>query len=452
MTILHAAVSGRTGSGLAYFFRGNMYCVFNWNTPTTTATGTTFNGRAVGGPYAISDEWTLPLDLQLPGFASSFDAALSGDAGGSPLYSKKLWFFKGEKYARYDYSDPPPRALDTIGSISAWKLGANFKNNVRGAFNGKESRLGYAYFFKGAEYVRYKWSTELVEAGYPKLISTLVGMPSLFFGGVDGAIDGDGSSASYGFLFRDDQYCRFNWSSVKVDNGPNHVWDDWPGVLEYLLAAEARAVALEWITDSRNQLESYIAELSTGTPSPYDTALMGAALLTHFHIPASMPTAAKIGRLQAIHAVLDRIEDRLTKLSNYLIFHDDGEVKLHNPAYVGPDGRPNYRAYTPYGDHIYMTSRYLRMSDTQFSAAAVLIHEVVHLIDDQATAVNDSPEWYVSGSAPLTTPSGQTVPFYDQLSPDIARHNPSSYNAFSQHVHFTTDRRIGTEKLRDGYW
>jgi hypothetical protein len=42
------------------------------------------------------------------------------------------------------------------------------------------------------------------------------------------------------------------------------------------------------------------------------------------------------------------------------------------------------------------------------------------------------------------------VEYYDQLTA-AAVYNPLSYNAFSQHVHFGVDRRIGNEVLRLGY-
>ncbi len=43
------------------------------------------------------------------------------------------------------------------------------------------------------------------------------------------------------------------------------------------------------------------------------------------------------------------------------------------------------------------------------------------------------------------------VKYYDQLTVADALRNPSSFNAFSQHVHFRNDRRLGKEVLRPGY-
>ena len=98
------------------------------------------------------------------------------------------------------------------------------------------------------------------------------------------------------------------------------------------------------------------------------------------------------------------------------------------------------------------------MCDSAFTAAAVLIHESVHYIDIQADALHDSPEWYVTGQPPLKVKVMQggvevevQVQYYDDLTRADAVHNPSSYNAFSQHVHFGNDRRLGAEVLRPGY-
>jgi hypothetical protein len=185
---------------------------------------------------------------------------------------------------------------------------------------------------------------------------------------------------------------------------------------------------------------------------------MEAALATHFHVPPSMNPATRLAFMTKIAGGLVNIITTLNRLHEVVVFHDDGEVKAHNTQYVGADGSPEFRAYTGHNDHIYLTSRFLRMSGTQFTAAAVLIHEAIHFLDVQADEQHDSPEWYLSGQPRLKAKVMQggvqvevDVEYYDQLTPDAALHNPSSYNAFSQHVHFGVDRRIGAEALRPGY-
>lgn len=458
MAILQCAINGANNSGNAFFFRGDHYIVFDWNRTTTDKTGAVFKGRAVSGPFRVDSAWSLPLTMLLSGFASSLDAGLSGDAGGSPAFHNKMYFFKGAEYVRFDYLDAPVRIPDSAGNISAWNLPAGFGSDIRGALNGKRSRLGFAYFFKGPSYERYSWANNTVDADYPKPISSLINMPQPFWSGIDAALDGDGDFADFGYLFRDDSYCRFNWVDVRVDNGPHMVWDSWPGVLELLLAAEAKTVALSWVSDAHNQLKFYIASLNSGIPSPFNTALMEAALQTHFHVTPSMNSATRMALLVQIEQGMGQIEDALGKLGQIVQFHDDGEVKAHDASYVEADGSPNFRAYTGFNDHIYLTSRFVRMCDDQFNAAAVLIHEAVHYIDSQADTAHDSPEWYLTGQPRLKAKVMQggvevevDVEYYDQLTPNAAVHNPSSYNAFSQHVTFGNDRRLGKEILRPGY-
>lgn len=455
MAILQSALNGRLGSGAAYFFSGDHYVAFDWTRPTTGG-GASFKGRAVGGPYPIADAWSLPLDMQIVGNNASFDACLSSPPGGAPAYAVgQMYLFKNASYARYAYDDPAVRLPTAAGAVASWKLRGDFTSGVHGAMNGKRSRLGYAYFFKGPNYSRYHWPSEQAEAGYPKQISTLVAMPAEFWGGVDAAVDGDIDFADYSYLFVNDVYCRFNWVDVKVDNGPHKVWQNWPGVQELLLAAHAKPVALTWLADAANQLNFYAGELTSGIPSPFDTALMARALQTHFHIAPTTPTAARLASIAQISARLAQLVATLTQLHNHIVFHDDGEVRAGNPDYVEADGSPKYRAYTPHNGPIHLTSRFFRMCPDEFVAAAVLIHEAIHLLDPGADLYHDSPEWYVTGQPLLQYPrpdgTTYTVPYYDRLTTADALHNPSSFNAFAQHVHFTNDRRLGVEVLRPGY-
>lgn len=455
MSILQSALNGRLGSGNAFFFSGDHFITFDWNRPTSAA-GSSFSGRAVGGPWPIANAWSLTLDMQLAGFASSFDACLASPPAGTPDYAVgQMYMFKNGSYARYAYDDPPVRLPGSAGTVASWKLGATFDAGVHGAMNGKVSRLGFAYFFKGSSYSRYTWAAEQADADYPKPISGLVGMPPEFWNGVDAAIDGDAGFADFGYLFAGDRYCRFNWNQVAVDNGPLPVWQNWPGVLELLLAAQAKAVALMWLTDTAAQLAAYVGQLTTGIPSPFNTVVMEAALATHFHIPASMPAAERLANIGRIATRLGELIASLTALHDHITFHDDGEVKAHNPSYVEADGSPKYRAYTPHNGPIYLTSRFFRMCPDEFIAAAVLIHEAIHMLDAGADVFHDSPEWYLTGQPLLQWPRPdgtlQAVPYYDQLTVADALHNPSSFNAFAQHVHFTNDRRLGVEVLRPGF-
>ena len=455
MPILQSALNGKLGSATAFFFSGDHFITFDWSRPTS-ASGSTFNGRAVGGPFPVANFWSLTLDMQLAGFASSFDACISSPPAGAPGYAVgQMYMFKNGSYARYAYDDPPLRLPNSAGTVASWKLGATFDSGVHGAMNGKVTRLGYAYFFKDTSYSRYTWVDERADPDYPKPISGLVNMPFEFWSGVDAAIDGEAGLADFGYLFASDRYVRFNWHQIAVDNGPLPVWQNWPGVMELLLAAQGKAVALTWVGDAVSQLASYISQLTTGIPSPFDTTRMEAALATHFHIPPSMPSAERLANLGKIATRLGEVIATLTNLDQFIVFQDDGELAALDPANIGPDGTPAFRAATRFHDHIYVNSRFYRMCPDEFVAAAVLIHETIHYLDLGADAEHDSPEWYLTGTTPFQAkrPDGTmvTVKFYDQLNVAEALRNPSSFNAFSQHVHFGNDRRLGVEVLRPGF-
>lgn len=443
--IIHCALNGLTGSGKAYFFRGTHFLLFDWERLTTDHTGATFKGRAVGGPFPITDEWFPTIGIVLSGFASSFDAALSGDAGGDPRFRNKMYVFQGVEYARYDYTHAPVRLPDSSGAVSAWNLGPQFQSGIRGVLNGKLSRAGKAYFFKGPQYVRYSWANDGADPNYPKAIATLADMPSSFASDIQATLDGDKDFTNFAYLFKDDQYIRYNWQSLRVDNGPHPIQENWPAVIELLFAGEAKVQAIAWVTQAANELQFYIGETESGIPSPFDTVKMEAALQTHFHIPTSMASTVRIGHMRTIKSQLDSSAAKLTTLHTILHFHDDGEVKAHDATYVEADGRPKFRAYTGHNDRMFITSKFPRGTGPLFRAA-ILVHESIHFVDAAADCMHDSPEWYTSGKPRLTCDVGgtpQEVEYYDRLTVGAALHNPSSYAAFSQHIFYGQDKRFG---------
>lgn len=103
-------------------------------------------------------------------FPSGIDAALNGQGP----YEGKAYFFKGEKYARYDWETDRIDLVD--GKLSAWRLGGGFDSNITACLRGDKGikiyRIGYvsnptAYFFKGDEYVKYDWKEDRGLPGYP---------------------------------------------------------------------------------------------------------------------------------------------------------------------------------------------------------------------------------------------------------------------------------------------
>jgi hypothetical protein len=142
--------------GKSYFFRDNWYVSYDWKT------------ERAGEPKLL-DKWSKD---PFP-FPSGIDAALTGRG----RYEGNAYFFKGSKYARYNWKDD--RFDLTNQNVSAWKLGERFVSDITACVDLEEGlthRTLVAYFFKGNEYVKYDWATDRAREGYPMLIPA--GWPS----------------------------------------------------------------------------------------------------------------------------------------------------------------------------------------------------------------------------------------------------------------------------------
>jgi Hemopexin len=100
------------------------------------------------------------------------------------------------------------------------------KTNLDAALNGQGKDDGKAYLFKGAQYVRWDWTADRQDPGYPKSISEW-GFPGPFDAGIDAAIEGRGMSSGKAYFFKGDQYLRYDWNSEKVDAGYPKSIDEW---------------------------------------------------------------------------------------------------------------------------------------------------------------------------------------------------------------------------------
>ena len=99
---------------------------------------------------------------------TNIDTAVEGEGP----FAGKGYFFKGSRYLRYDYADdlPDPGYMREIGAN--WHgLPAGFTSNFDAAFNGQKGFAGKLYIFKGDQYVRYDWATDRTDPGYPKSIA-----------------------------------------------------------------------------------------------------------------------------------------------------------------------------------------------------------------------------------------------------------------------------------------
>ncbi len=207
------APTGIWPNGKAYFFKGSQYDRYDVKTDKVDA----------GYPKPIAGNW--------PGFPAAF-------AGGVDAYvlwpNGKAYFFKGNQYIRYDMAEdkvdagyPKPIAGNWPGFAGAFLTGINA---------GVVWNNGKAYFFKGSKYIRYDIKTDKVDVGYPKPIAgNWPGFPTGFAAGIDAAIVWNNGKA---YFFKGAQYIRYDMKTDKVDGGyPKPIAGAWPGLFTSYLGA-----------------------------------------------------------------------------------------------------------------------------------------------------------------------------------------------------------------------
>ena len=430
-TFVEAAFNGADGSQEAHFSLGDHYATFSFS-----------NDRVVDGVRPVSDWGVPPAFTPLPAADTAVEpAGIDAAIKGREAFADFGYLFKGTDYVRSRFG--PPR-LDGFGVLSAWHLpGAAFADGIDAAFSGRLSRAGKAYFFRGSEYHRYDWPNDSPDTTdpngfpYPRPISNMVGMPAPFTSGVSAAVDGDGAFESFGYLFLEDRYLRFQWvpsgaGEPHVDGESNAIHVAWRGLVELLLAGKAKSKALVWIGAAQGAL--------AGAAAGAATQLTLDALGTHFHIDTTAPLdPAVIAQIQANYTA---VTDMLGNSATVFRFRTDDEAT--NIDGVVP---PVPRAYSFFAGTTNFTQTFpLRH---RMARAAIVLHETVHVVDSASVAAIDIPEWYVTDAeaAALGLPVQPDNPAlairYDLMSTAQAVHNPSAYAAFAQHVAIGSDTRFG---------
>lgn len=152
-----AAINGQAAyDGKLYFFQGSQYYRYDWQS----------DARDLGAQPLTG--WGLSGD-----FAAGVDAALDGIG----VYAGKTYFFKKDQYVRYDWRqdriDVGPR------SITAWGLTGDFATGIDAVVNGQDAYANNAYFFKGDRYVRYDWVHDRIDWGPVPVIRYWQGLGEL---------------------------------------------------------------------------------------------------------------------------------------------------------------------------------------------------------------------------------------------------------------------------------
>ena len=207
------APTGIWPNGKAYFFKGSQYDRYDVKTDKVDA----------GYPKPIAGNW--------PGFPAAFAAgrrrlrALDQRQGlllqGQPVHPLR----HRRRQGRRRLSEAHRRQLARLRRLLSTGINAGVVWN-----NGK------AYFFKGSKYIRYDIKTDKVDVGYPKPIAgNWPGFPAAFAAGIDAAIVWNNGKA---YFFKGAQYIRYDIKTDKVDAGyPKPIAGNWPGLFTSYLGA-----------------------------------------------------------------------------------------------------------------------------------------------------------------------------------------------------------------------
>jgi len=180
-----------------YFLRGLKYTCYEIENAKTYK------------PNKISTLW--PALSQTQGF-ERIDAALEGvytqSFTGNDL-SRKLYFFKGNRYIRFDI-DTKTVDKDYPKPIAEGWPGVSFEH-IDAALNaGPES----IYFFMGKQYIRYNINDNQADSGYPQPIKAH--WAGVTFDRIDAAIAWGNGKA---YFFRGDEHIRYDMVDYRADPG-----------------------------------------------------------------------------------------------------------------------------------------------------------------------------------------------------------------------------------------
>ena len=200
------APTGIWPGGKAFFFKGAQYDRYDVKTDIVDA----------GYPKPIAGHWR--------GFPAAFAAGVDAYV----LWTNgKAYFFKGNQYIRFDMGEDKVDAGYPKLISGNWPgFSGSFLTGINA---GAVWNNGKAYFFKGTQYIRYDIKTDRVDVGYPKPIANnWPGFPPAFAAGIDAAVVWNNGKA---YFFKGANYIRYDIKTDKVDaDYPKPIAGNWPGL------------------------------------------------------------------------------------------------------------------------------------------------------------------------------------------------------------------------------
>ena len=182
-----------------YFFKDNRYLRYDIDSDTVDVAAT-----------EISNNWPrLPEEFQ-----SDLDATINWGDG-------RAYFFKGFRYLRYDIDGDIVDVGPTAISDNWTALPASFQTDLDTAVNWGD---GFAYFFKGPDYLRYNIDKDIVDVGPTAISNNWPALPAEFQSHLDAAFNwGDG----HAYFFKGPNYVRYDIGSDTVDIASTPISTNW---------------------------------------------------------------------------------------------------------------------------------------------------------------------------------------------------------------------------------
>ncbi|MFI6686653.1 hemopexin repeat-containing protein [Streptomyces sp. NPDC050485] len=199
----------------------------------------------------------------------------------------KLYLMNGSTYVRctlatHTVDEGFPKS---IGSYWTGMKAAGFDSGIDSALWWDEKT---AYFFKGDKYVKYDLEADKVADGYPRTIGSYwTGFKDAGFGsGIDAFIRWDNEKA---YAFKGDRYIRFNVTTDKLDQLPRKITDHWSALAQadvprVLTMWQAPAVESKPSGDATTKEQNMTSPATTNPvvesdefPSPFETLVQSMA-------------------------------------------------------------------------------------------------------------------------------------------------------------------------------